>query len=282
MYVEAAKTALDVGIALWDKRGPLVTGIRKIKHYVKNGHVRIAVFGLGGTGKTTLGEILSGQVKTGSPGKPYQLSHKTDEFSVQGDYVCTVIVPGGQEQRILNDWPAIYRTLAAGKSRGVINVVAAGHHSFSHVNYRETRYYKALAREMDREPRRDEFIEHYLRDRRDAELAITRELIPHLKIAEGSLWMITLITKQDLWWKDRDTIRDFYTMGEYNHLIQELARSRGEQNFSHEYVSASLVMNNLQTADGEVLVPTAEGYDQTLQYANLMNFINLVNALLRR
>ncbi len=57
--------------------------------------------------------------------------------------------------------------------------------------------------------------------------------------------------------------------GKYNSYIEEIARKRGERNFAHEYLSTSLTISNLGTGAEELLAPTAEGYDQNIQNANL-------------
>jgi hypothetical protein len=94
--------------------------------------------------------------------------------------------------------------------------------------------------------------------------------------AKKKIWMITLVTKQDLWWKDRNEVRRHYMEGPYNEQIKEIANKRGQQNFAHEYLSASLVISNLGTGAGELLAPTTGGYDQNIQFANLRQLFDAV------
>src|SRR5690348_877080 len=131
MYIEVGLGALEIGKALYEHRGPLTNAIAKIINYVRLGKVRMIVFGLGGTGKTTLGELLKGDLKAGAEAKKYDLSLRTEEVSIKGKFVASLIIPGGQERRIINDWPALFQQLAAGESKGIINVVSYGHHSFT-------------------------------------------------------------------------------------------------------------------------------------------------------
>jgi hypothetical protein len=242
------------------------------------------VFGPGGTGKTTLGQILSSRGANTPISKPaqYELSHKTEEVSPVGDLVATLFIPGGQERYIMNDWPALYQSLAKGASRGVINVVCYGYHSFSEFNFRDTKYFINLPPSVKQTLTRDGFMQLYLESRRNRELQIIRDLVPHLNTAKEDIWMLTVVTKQDLWWKDRTNAQAFYEGGEYNSLVEQIASVRGKAKFAHAYVSASLVQSNLQTNDGEVLAPTAEGYDQTLQYANLTNLLHMINTFMTR
>ena len=285
MFVETAKavgTTIELGQTIYEHRTVFTKSLRKLRSYWRHGHVRIAVFGVGGTGKTTLGELLSGKSSLGAKPSTYQLSHKTEAVTPDSDFVSTLYIPGGQERYILNDWPALYQNLAQGKSRGIINIVCYGHHSFTELNYKATKYFLDLPESVRNTISKEDFVKLYLESKRARELEIMREMLPHLKTAKERIWMLTVVTKQDLWWKERATVQAFYEGGEYNSYINEIATNRGQQNFAHAYVSASLVINNLQTNDADILVPTAEGYDQNLQYANLFKLVDTIHAFMGR
>lgn len=119
-----------------------------------------------------------------------------------------------------------------------------------------------------------EFLAEYLTARRKIELDTIRDLTSRLIDAENKVWMITLVTKQDLWWKERETVREHYTVGEYNDCIEKVLAQRGRQNFQHEYLSASLVLSNFRAGDEGILVPITEGYDQNLQFVHLDHLAN--------
>lgn len=154
-------------------------------------------------------------------------------------------------------------------------MVAYGLHSFAERGYKETTYYQAGMT-------KSQFLRSYLDNRRERELEIIRGLKHRLLDAKKKIWMITLVTKQDLWWQDRVDVRDFYTQGEYNTHIVGVTNARGAQNFTHEYLSASLVMRNLGTDKGELLVPTTGGYDQSIQYANLSKLLEPIVEFAKR
>jgi hypothetical protein len=80
--------------------------------------------------------------------------------------------------------------------------------------------------------------------------------------------MVTLVTKQDLWWSQRHEVKAFYETGAYNALINDLRKHKGEANFSHDFISASLNLLNFKTEDGTVLTKTVAGYDNALRIAN--------------
>jgi hypothetical protein len=76
--------------------------------------------------------------------------------------------------------------------------------------------------------------------------------------------MITLVTKQDLWWKERMEVIKYYKHGLYNTYIDKVAENRG-RDFRHEYLSASLTVNNFKTPSGEEMIKTSEGYDENIR-----------------
>jgi hypothetical protein len=126
-----------------------------------------------------------------------------------------------------------------------------------------------------------EFLEAYLNYNRDGENKALQELVPHLKAAKGKLWMITLVTKQDLWWPERYTVEKHYKLGEYQFFIDDIVRSKGAEHFSHNYYSVSLIPENLTTKDGTVLAATIAGYDQPIRIANLTRFMHGLNDLIK-
>ena len=93
--------------------------------------------------------------------------------------------------------------------------------------------------------------------------------------------MLTVVTKQDLWWEERDVVKKHYESGTYMRFLDALKESKGTQNFHHEFVSASLVMNNLCSDSGEILFPTARGYDENLQIAHQKHLIDTLHDLIK-
>ena len=264
----SVETAFEAGLAIYENRSRLEALARRIRFRIKRGHLRIGVFGLGGTGKTTLGYVLVGVPRR------INKSVSVQEFHLSGDLECTLLVAPGQGRRIELVWPALFRSVADGSMTGVVNVVSWGYHSFAGVGFRD---HAAYQDGMDER----EFLLAYSSMRRERELEALRTMTPHLKSAPGDLWMITLVTKQDLWWKDQLKVRDYYETGEYNELIAGIRVSRGAEHFRHEYAFASLVMNNLRTSDGELLVPTTEGYDQNMQEASMSRLLQVFWDLVR-
>ena len=270
MIIETAQ-AITTGLDLWEHRGKLASSLRKFWSLVRKGKQRIALFGPGGVGKTTTAKFLAGSFDPLTFSASYDESLTTEDFSLKGDIVCSLIVPPGQERRRDRTWGDIYEILAEGKINGIINLVAFGYHSFWGFSYKETKYYQENMTKED-------FVEAYLKARQAKEMDILRELMPRLSDAKKAPWMITLVNKQDLWWAERQAVRKHYMEGEYNALIEQIVKTRGAKHFAHEYLSSSIVISNFATSHGELLAPTTQGYDQTLQLVHLHRLIDTINA----
>ncbi len=152
----------------------------------------------------------------------------------------------------------------------MILVVAYGHLSFM-LNYKHHKLYDGD---------KDAFLERYCAEQRREEIEILRQLAPHMIASRGKLWMITLVTKQDLWWPERKEVIEHYgNGGEYGAEIAKILAKRGGQTFRHELVPASLVISNFATGAGESLKPNAAGYDQPLQVQSLRGVFEAIDAL---
>lgn len=122
------------------------------------------------------------------------MSRDVETHKLRGQLLGRVKVAPGQERFKVTTWPDLYRDLVQGKSAGVINVVSWGYHSFNELSYKETSYYRDGMS-------RDEFLDAYITARRQIEIDTINELASRLVDARNKIWMITLVTKQDLWWK---------------------------------------------------------------------------------
>lgn len=265
---------------VYKNRNNIISFTRKLAHLVRYGFLHVSVFGEGGTGKTYLGELLEkGEINPELFSKPYEESlfpeNKNLGGPINGAY-GKIIVPPGQKRRAETWWHNEYEELSRGKSTGIINVVSWGYHSFGDpdmkLSYKDTKYYKSGMSALT-------FLKGYTEERRRMELSALKEIVPHLIDADKrkKIWMITLVTKQDIWWKNRNLVRNFYVNGTYNNYIEQIGQLRGAQNFQHEYLSAALVMRNFTTEAGEVLATITPGYDQAVQYAHINRLLNTIN-----
>jgi GTPase SAR1 family protein len=270
MFVEAVN-ALSTGISVIDVSKKLFPTFERVFKRLKNGDLKIAIFGAGGTGKTTLGQLLAGSYEL-SDLPTYRESIRMEQYRLDSNTMGSIVVAPGQERR-QDTWDDLLLSLAAGKVKLIIHVVSWGHHSFGELSYTQHRLYQSGMSV-------DEFVAVYTAERRQRELDVLRKLEPHLAIAsQKKTVMITIVSKQDLWWNQRNQVKDYYTQGEYELIIHGIRNKIGSANFVHEYCSASLVIDNFLSGANEMLVPTTGGYDQRLKSANFKAFLTTIEDL---
>jgi hypothetical protein len=268
------KETVDVikaGVSAYELTVRSVPAIKRLIKRISSQDVSIAVFGCGGTGKTTLGRILHG-VSDPLLLAPYQQSGELEKFTLAQNVSVSMVVPPGQERRG-SQRSYVLEQLLVGKYKIVMNVVAYGYHSLVDDSYTNSKLYQGG---MSTE----QFIATHTEDRRHEEVEQLKKIATIVQISKSiPTLMLTLVTKQDLWWKDREVVKDYYENSEYNSVIDEIFKVRGTANFSHEYVSASLVIANFDSSSGERLVSNSEGYDQLLQAENLNEVFRKIDSL---
>lgn len=255
-------------ITIADKSVVLLKVIKKISNLIKHGRSNILIFGHGGAGKTTLGYKLSG---SDLPSYKYVPSVTTEKLKIKGNLYGKYFIATGQQRSINLNWSELFRNMASGKFKGIINVVSYGYHSYkSEASFKETEYYKSKGDK--------DFLEHYLAERRKSEISQLRTLAENIKNTKGKFWMVTLVNKQDLWYDVKNDVESYYLNGDYAKIIKQISDRKGDQ-FIHHYVSASLVDSNLKIGKGFNLnsVPM---YDEQLRLENFNNFIVLLNQMI--
>ncbi|MFM7475681.1 MAG: ATP-binding cassette domain-containing protein [Microcystis aeruginosa] len=271
MFVETIE-AIGTGVGVIEISEKLFPTFKRIFDLLKNGELKIAIFGAGGTGKSTLGKLLSGEFELSGLLQTYQESISIEQYKLESNKIGSVIVAPGQKRRE-DTWDDLLRTLVGGKIKLIIHVVSWGYHSFGEFSYTQHWLYQSGMT-------LEEFLREYAAVCRNRELDVLRRIEPHLSIADQrKTVVITLVTKQDLWWNNRLEVNKHYVEGAYEQLIQNIRNQRGANNFIHEYRSTSLVMENFLSGDNELLIPTTQGYDQRLKVANFRYFLNAIESL---
>jgi hypothetical protein len=123
------------------------------------------------------------------PGE-YQESIGIERYKLDDKPEIEIVVPPGQEHRREATWVGLHNEISSGAYRRIIVLTAYGYETLG-VSFKM----HELARQS---PKKDDFVEAYLHDRRDAELRILQELAPHILANRQKLWLMTVISKQDL------------------------------------------------------------------------------------
>jgi energy-coupling factor transporter ATP-binding protein EcfA2 len=128
MFIEAG-TALSLAEYTLEHDKALRKNFNKLRLWLKRGTLSIAVFGPGGTGKSTLGQYLIGKLPQGGNGS-YRESLDIEVREVDG-LGCHLLVAPGQPRRRKTHFPKLFADISSGKTTGIINVVSYGCHSFA-------------------------------------------------------------------------------------------------------------------------------------------------------
>jgi len=251
--VSTAVTAAELLKSTIESSSAIKRFARRLAYRVRNGQAVVPVFGAGGVGKTTVSKLLVGADPM-NIAAPYQESGSVEPRQLKGDVPGQILAAPGQKTRIPANWPALFKKLATKESFGLINVVAYGYHSLMLQSYREHDVYKKGMTPAS-------FVDAYTKARRDVELELLETLLDGMSAVNHPIWMVTLITKQDLWWEQRSKVRDHYMTGDYGRKIENLRNGIGDRNFQHEFIPVSLTLSSLSAQDGEVFAATTAGYD---------------------
>jgi GTPase SAR1 family protein len=270
MFLELAELGLTLGTKAFAEGGKARTATqRQLSRFHNKGELQIVIFGSGGVGKTSLANLLICKSRLGDIPAQYSESPGIEKLALPGNLACHLLVAPGQPDARLSQWPELYRHLGKGKTPLVINVVAYGHHAVQG-SFLDT----PVGTENFKN--QDSFFTAFTHSKRTEEIELIEELFPRLCDAPDPLSMITLVTKQDLWWPERDQVKSFYGQGRYNTFIEQVRQKRGDRNFRHVYWSTSLGILNYQTGRNELLRPNAEGYDQSLQQGNYSRLVESI------
>lgn len=231
----------------------------------------ILIIGSGGTGKSTLGKILSGEHDLLlDPLGEYEESLTIERYSLKHNEDVQVLVPPGQAHRRPTEWPVLQADIAAGKFRGIILVCAYGYHSIGEISYTQHRLYQ---------DDQDAFLRSYLEDRRKDELAVLNQLSPQIQVSPTKMWLLTLVTKQDLWCNENQEVEAYYRDGKYGKAISKLLENTDLKSFRHEIAFSSLVISNFVTGRDERLQDNTAGYDHARCSQSLRRLLEIVDAL---
>ena len=233
----------------------------------------ILIIGPGGVGKTTLGKVLSGQLGGwvfGGEAWKYAESYAEEHYALVGEPTVELVVPAGQESRRASSWAEVRADITGGRYSGIIVVAAFGHHNLTGFGYKSHKLYDGG---------KERFLDAYRAAKLEEERKVIEFLRPALEDAAGKLWVLTVVTKQDLWWDSRADAEAAYLSGVWADTLEQVEAKRGGRQFRHETAFASLVPANLEDPEGAVLFETAAGYDMSKQAESVNALIGKLAAL---
>jgi hypothetical protein len=235
----------------------------------------ILILGPGGSGKTTLAKLLSGETDDWflDPPRDYVESIGIERTALKDAPNVSVVVPPGQTFRRDATWSDLLHDVSQGKYRGIIVVSAYGYGSFSKPSsYKDHQLY---------EGNKAEFWARFTERERQDEIEVVRRVAGAIAVVKGKVWLLSVVLKQDLWWHDHTIVEEHYRQCDYQRAIQEVSLKMSRATFRHELHTMSLVISNLKTASGETLQENAKGYDQHLQAESQRRLFEIVHGLRR-
>lgn len=274
--LDPAKLALELAKAVgkWDT---LRNYAKRNYDWIAKGETQVAIFGAGGTGKTTFSKVMTSEnpllVDT-----TYESNVTQKNVMFPGEVSAKLLVAPGQERYIEDVWPDLFKAMENRRSLAVINLVGFGYHHFDVDSFQAFGVYKEGMN-------RDDFLAAYLDDRREVEIDGLKAVAKGMKEVEADVWMLTVVAKQDLWWDDRERVQQHYFSTKedcYSRILQDINDDMHERNlrFSHHFIGASQALANFNGPDGLPLKLTCAGYDLDEHRKHLYNYIRRFNDLL--
>ena len=273
MFLELLQAA-GTAATIYQHRKSISQFLRRLRRKVQNGVWEIPIFGDAGCGKSVLGKFLIGELDTAvAAAGGYRESFEIETRTINQEYPYSFVIGPGQKRRRAATWNQLFRVLESTKRPTVIlNVASYGHGSFIGDRSDHAAYRKSHSQQQ--------FRDKYLRFNQEQELVALRELAERIKTTSNRVTMLSVVTKQDLWWNDRQVVKEHYEQGEYAEIIKQITQVRGEAGFEHKLWSISLIQLNLLLDDQFCVAQTAAGYDERLQMRNLDEFAYILGSIL--
>lgn len=266
--VTAANLANELRATKHAFRNTLLRGLNRALH----GAVTLPIFGAGGVGKTTTGNFLVGGTDENNLDS-YASSWCIESLKLNDKIPGKILVAPGQQDRAERYWPELIEKANKQATMGLINVVCNGLHSFGIKRFSEHDLWESGMSAKD-------FIQVYSIARRAEEIEMLDRLLSSLVPTRKKYFFLTLVTKQDLWWNERNGVKAHYSEGEYGQRIDQFRSKVGAHNFQHEFLPVSLTLSNLSSPSGELLKSTVAGYDHSIHLQHLSCMFENVGTLL--
>lgn len=232
----------------------------------------ILILGPGGTGKSTLARVLTGDVNVliDPPGY-YEPTMDVESRPLLGEPGIELVDVPGQTYRQW-EFGKFTADLVRGAYRGVILVADYGYHAIESEWKKDHRLYE--------KGKSKAFVTKLVAEQRQEETALLDKLLPSLKAVNGKLWVLVVVLKQDLWVSEQSEVVRHYQEGEWGSRMNEVRKALDGKPFYLHTVYACLHIQNYTTRGGrETLKKNTAGYDAVRQRESLAELLQAFDAL---
>lgn len=215
-----------IGIAVNVISPQLIKDIsKKVKFALKN-KKKILILGCSGVGKTQFINSINDNDKTKQNTKISIDDRTSTNYDVKLFMEDSAILLTDTPGEFFND--ILRKTeiteLFRNKGEGIINIVSYGYHEGPAENINEVFY--------DKNKLKTEYVDKCLKK----EIDQLNQWVHFMSITEIK-WVITLVTKADVWWSDQwKSVKKYYESGDYGNKISKL-KENGIQHIILPYCS---------------------------------------------
>lgn len=185
----------------------------------------IVVLGSTGSGKTNLLDSLGVAAALVEPVSSITRTETAKKRSIVVDERPFVIIDTPGQKAHIAQRQEVYREALAKPPVRIINVVSYGYHEYATGSSGATNKDGSAS-------------VTWLKRHRQNELDAMKEWLPLLGNSTSTSWILTAVTKSDLWWNKRDEVLKYYTDGPYAAALRE-----SDANIQHSVLPYSSVFH---------------------------------------
>lgn len=171
--------------------------------------IKIIIYGDSGVGKTQFIKTITGKDEK-EPSRTRMTCHY-DLILRTGRKVILIDTPGHKTNQIARN--SELDELTRGHIDGIINLVDYGYQDSSNLQQHKDTVFKLGTSEVKPE---------FLNENRKREIERSNEFINRITASGKIKWIITVINKADVWDKERETVLEYYEIGEFRKIMEHL------------------------------------------------------------